>query len=162
MIILGIDPGLATIGYGVIKQTKRRIKGKTVLKCLDYGLIETAPSLERPDRLKKINNELSKLIKKHQPNVLAMENVYFFKNLKTAIPVSQAEGVILLTAAKNKLPVFKFTPLEVKMTVAGFGRAEKEALQKKIKKALSLKKLPKSDDISDALAVALTCLIKEI
>lgn len=161
MIILGIDPGLATIGYGVVKTNKRRIKGKSVLQCLGYGLIKTAPTLNGPDRLKKINNDLSKLIKKHRPNVLAMEKIYFFKNLKTIIPVSQAGGVILLTAAKNNLPVFSYTPLEVKMAVTGFGRAEKETLQKKVKKTLKLGNELKSDDAADALAIALTYLIKE-
>ena len=158
MIILGIDPGLATIGYGVIKKNTGR---KPALKYVSCGLIETSPTEVRPERLKKINNELSRLIKKHKPNVLVMENLYFFKNLKTAIPVSQAGGVILLTAAKNNLPVFSFTPLQVKMTVTGFGRAEKTEVQSKIKKLLGLKELPKADDAADALAVALTYIIKE-
>lgn len=161
MIILGIDPGLATIGYGVIKTNKRKLKGKAVLKYLGCGLIETLPSLNRPERLKKINNELSKLIKKYRPNLLAVENVYFFKNLKSIISVSQAQGVILLTAAKNNIPVSSFTPLQVKMTVTGFGRAEKEVLQEKIKKVLKIKELPKKKDASDALAIALTYIIKE-
>ena len=91
-----------------------------------------------------------------------MENVYFFKNLKTIIPVSQAQGVILLTAAKNNIPVSAFTPLQVKLAVTGFGHAEKEVLQKKIKKVLGLKELPKKDDAADALGVALTYIIKEI
>lgn len=161
MKILGIDPGLATIGYGVIKKYKKRGGEKATLKCLDYGLIKTTPALKSPERLKKINNELSRLIKKHRPNILAIENIYFFKNLKTAIPVSQATGVILLTAAKNKVSVSSFSPLQIKMAVTGFGRAEKKTVQNKIKKVLGLKELPKADDIADALAVALTYLIKE-
>ena len=158
MVILGIDPGLATIGYGVIERGPGK---KPSLKYISCGLIETTPADARPERLKKINNELSRLIKKHRPNVLAMENIYFFRNQKTIIQVSQAGGVILLTAAKNNLPVFGFTPLEVKMTVTGFGRAEKTEVQKKIKKLLKLKELPKADDAADALAVALTYIIKE-
>ncbi|MBU0476768.1 crossover junction endodeoxyribonuclease RuvC [Patescibacteria group bacterium] len=161
MIILGIDPGLATIGYGLIKKNKKKIKGKMILECLGCGLIKTTPALERPERLEKINNELSKLIKKYKPNILVMENVYFFKNAKTVISVSQAQGVILLTAAKNKIPVFYFTPLQIKMTVTGFGRAEKKVVQERIKKVLNLKELPKPIDASDALATALTYLIKE-
>src|SRR3989344_331127 len=161
MIILGIDPGLATIGYGIIEKNKNGLNKKPVFVCLDYGLIETSSSQEKTQRLKKINNELSKLIKKHKPDVMAMETVYFFKNFKTAIPVSQAGGVILLTAAKNNLPVFSFTPLQVKMAVTGFGRAEKTEVQSKIKKLLGLKELPKADDAADALAVALTYIIKE-
>ena len=160
MIILGIDPGTANTGFGIIKTKKGKKKKKKDLRCLGYGLITTTPSFPQAIRLQKLNNELSKLIKRYHPNILAIEKVYFFKNLKTVIPVSQAEGVILLTAAKNKIPVSQFTPLEVKMTVAGFGRAEKEIVQRKIKKALNLKEIPKPDDASDALAVALTYLIK--
>lgn len=160
MVILGIDPGLATIGYGVIKKGRAKINGKTRLLCLDCGLIETSPDFGYPERLQKINNDLSKLIKKYRPNFLAMENVYFFRNAKTALPVSRAEGVIMLTAAKNKLPVFTFTPLEVKMTITGFGHSEKKVLQKKIKKILGLKKIPKAPDATDALGVALTLFLK--
>ena len=96
MIILGIDPGTATTGYGVIRKRKNR------LETLDYGCILTSPSSPPSERLKKINNDLNLLIKKHKPNILAVEKLYFFKNLKTAMPVSQAKGVILLTAAKKK------------------------------------------------------------
>lgn len=160
MIILGIDPGIANTGYGIIKGFKNS-KNKGKFKYLGCGLIKTSPTFPISERLQKLNNELSKLIKVFQPNVLAIENVYFFRNLKTVIPVSQAQGVILLTAAKNKIPVFRFTPLQVKMTVTGFGRAEKEAVQKRVKKVLKLNILPKSDDAVDALAVALTYLIKK-
>jgi crossover junction endodeoxyribonuclease RuvC len=161
MIVLGIDPGLATIGYGVIKKGKK-INGKPSLKCLDCGLIETSPLFNQPKRLQKINNHLSKLIKKYRPDFLAMENVYFFKNLKTALPVSRAEGVILLTAAKNKLPVFTFTPLQIKLTITGFGHSDKKILQQKIKRMLKLKKLPKTPDAYDALGVALTFILKDL
>ena len=94
MTILGIDPGTATTGFGVIK------KGK-ILKCLDYGIIQTSPTLAAAERLKILNNKLNRLIKKYKPDVLAVESLYFFKNMKTAMPVSQAKGVILLTAAKK-------------------------------------------------------------
>lgn len=151
MIILGIDPGTANTGYGIIKKQSSK-----VFKCLDYGSIKTNPSFSTPERLKKINNELSKLIKKYQPENLAIEKLFFFKNLKTAIPVSQAAGVIMLTAAKKKIPVYQFTPLQVKMTIAGHGWAEKKQVQKKIKTLLKLKEAPKSDDAADALAIALT------
>ncbi len=155
MIILGIDPGTARVGYGVVK------KVKTKFCCLGYGLIKTTPNFSTPDRLKKINNDLSKIIKKYQPNALIVENLYFFINAKTIMPVSQAKGVILLTAAKNKIPAFQITPLEVKMTITGFGRAEKTLVQKKIKKILKLKEIPKPDDVADALAIALTFFLKE-
>lgn len=161
MIILGIDPGTASTGYGVIKKVQNsKLKVKNCFKCLDCGLIKTAPSLSTGERLKKINNELSKMIKKYQPGILAIESLYFFKNLKTAIPVSQAAGVIFLTAAKNKVPVYSFTPLQVKMTIAGHGWAEKEKVQKRVKKILKLKEIPKQDDAADALAIALTYCLK--
>lgn len=161
MIILGIDPGTANTGYGVVKSRKTETKNRRDFECLGYGLIKTAPSLEPPERLKILNNELSKLIKKYRPKVMVVESLYFFRNLKTAIPVSQAKGVILLTAAKNKIPVREFTPLQVKLTVANFGWAEKEIVQKKIKKLLKLKEAPKSDDAADALAIALTFLLRQ-
>jgi len=156
MIIIGIDPGTASTGYGIVKKTRKVKSKRGSLKCLDYGLIKTSPSFPTAERLQKLNNELSKLIKRFQPNVLAMENVYFFKNLKTAIPVSQAEGVILLTAAKNKIPVFQFTPLEIKMAITGYGWSKKSQVQKKIKTLLNLKEFPRSDDAADGLAIALT------
>jgi crossover junction endodeoxyribonuclease RuvC len=161
MIILGIDPGTASTGYGIIKNFKSsKLKNKAHFKCLDYGVIKTSPSLAKPDRLKKINNELDKIMRKYRPEVLAVESLYFFKNLKTAIPVSQAGGVILLTAAKKKIPVYEFTPLQVKLMVAGFGRAEKEDVQKKTRLLLKLKDLPKPDDAADALAIALAFSLK--
>jgi crossover junction endodeoxyribonuclease RuvC len=160
MIILGIDPGTASTGYGVIKKLNTDKKSKA-FRCLEYGVIRTLPSLKTPDRLKKLNNDLSKIIKKHQPEVLAIEHLYFFKNLKTVIPVSQASGVILLTAAKNNLPVHGFTPLQVKLAVTGFGRAEKQDVQKKITKLLKMKESPKPDDAADALAIALAFYLKK-
>ncbi len=158
MIILGIDPGVAKVGFGVVRKIQN-LKSKTRdrLKCLDYGLIQTNPGLPAAERLKKINNELNRLIKKHQPNVMAVENVYFFKNQKTAMPVSQAKGVILLTAAKKKVPVYEFTPPQVKLAITNYGRAEKIQVQKMVKNILSLKEIPKPDDAADALAVAICC-----
>lgn len=156
MIILGIDPGTATTGYGVVRVKNIRRKTKNDLECLDCGLIKTSPTSSMPERLKTLNDELNKLIKKHRPGVLAVENIYFFKNFKTAMPVSQAKGVILLTAAKKNLPVHEFTPLQVKMIVAGYGKAEKIQVQKRVKRLFNLKEIPKPDDIADALAIALT------
>jgi len=156
MIILGIDPGTASTGYGVIKTN-----GKKLAKFLACGVFRTTPDLKRGDRLKKIHNELSKIITKYQPQVLAIENVFFFKNLKTALAVSQAEGAIFLLAAKKKLPIFEFTPLQVKLTITGDGRADKKIVQKKITKLLKLKEAPTSDDAADALAIALTYYLKE-
>jgi len=155
MIILGIDPGTASTGYGVIKKSR-------TFRCLDYNVIHTKPNSEPGERLRKINNRLSQVIREHQPDVLAIENIYFFKNLKTAIPVSEAKGAILLTAAKKKLPVCEFTPLQVKLAITGNGRADKKEVQKKLKKILKLKQIPKPDDAADALAIAMTYFIKEV
>lgn len=151
MIIIGVDPGTATIGFGAIKVRKNS------LRCLGYGTIKTGPEMSAAERLRKLNNELSKLIKKYRADLLAVERLFFFKNLKTAIPVSQAKGVILLTAAKNKIPVFEFPPLQVKMAITNDGRAEKLKMQKTIKRKLKLKELPEPDDASDALGVAICC-----
>lgn len=161
MIIIGIDPGTASTGYGVVKRLKAKTeKNKNGFKFIACGVIRTLPSSPQAERLKKINNDLNKLIKKHKVEALAMESLYFFKNLKTAIPVSQAGGVILLTAAKNKLPIYQFTPLQVKSFVTGFGRSEKQIVQEKIKILLKLKETPKPDDAADALAVALAFCLK--
>lgn len=159
MIILGIDPGIASTGYGILKLRKEARTKK--IECLACNVIHTKPTLGQGERLKKINNELSRIIRDYKPQVLALENVFFFKNLKTAIPVARAEGVILLTAAKKKLPVFGFTPLQVKLAITGKGRAEKKEVQSQLKKLLKLKEVPKSDDAADALAIALTYFLKE-
>lgn len=160
MIILGIDPGTATLGFGIIES-----KGKRKVRTLDYGCIITKPDLSDSERLKKINNELNSLIRKYKPDVLAVENLYFFKNLKTAMPVSQAKGVVLLTAAKKKIPVQEFTPLQVKMAITGYGRAEKKQVQKMIQTMLNLEEKPedknkRKDDATDALGIALCYVIK--
>ncbi len=149
MIILGIDPGTATTGYGIIKKTKQK------LKCLGYGCIKTDPCWTPGERLKKINNELNKLIRQYKPTVLAVENVYFFKNLKTAMPVSQAKGVVLLTAAKKKIPIYEFTPLQIKTAVTGYGKADKKQIKEMIKILLELKNVPSPDDAADALGAAI-------
>lgn len=158
MIILGIDPGLATVGWGLIRKSEgQNGKGRNNLKYLVCSCIKTSPSLDFGKRLTIINAELNKLIKKYKPEVLAVEKLYFFRNLKTVMPVSQAEGVILFTAAKKKIPVYRFTPMQVKLAVTGYGWAEKKQVQKKIKTLLKVKELPSSDDAVDALAIAVCC-----
>jgi crossover junction endodeoxyribonuclease RuvC len=150
MIILGIDPGTATTGYGIIKKEK-----SSSLKCLDYGIIQTKTPLTDAERLKQINNGITKLINKYHPSIMAIESLYFFKNLKTAMPVSQAKGVILLAAAEKKLLIKEFTPPQVKNAVVGYGKAEKKQVQKMVKIILNLEKEPKPDDAADALAIAI-------
>jgi len=163
MIIIGIDPGLATTGYGVIRFFKkgrslnRLSRRETPFKCLGYGLIKTSPLFAPGERLKILHHKLSGLIRKYRPRAMAVESIYFFKNLKTAMPVSQAKGVILLTAAKEKIPVYEITPLQAKMAIAGYGRAEKEQVQQIIKVLLGLDEVPRPDDVADALAIAISC-----
>ncbi len=155
---MGIDPGLAKLGYAFIEIKKEGGK----LKTIDYGCIVTSPDLSPGERLKTINNELNKLIKKYKPDMISVETLYFFKNWKTAMPVSQAKGVILLTAAKKKIPVCEVTPLEVKMTIVGYGRADKKQMQKMLEHTLNLKKPLKSDDAADALGIAICGVLKTI
>jgi len=150
MKIIGIDPGTAIIGYGVINSGRK-------LELIDYGCIKTTIDLSTAERLEKLHKELKTLIKKHKPEIVAVEDIFFFKNLKTAIKVSQARGVILLTIAQNKIPVAEYTPLQIKQAVACYGRAEKAQVQKMVKTLLDLKEIPKPDDAADALAVAICC-----
>lgn len=158
MIIIGVDPGIAKLGFGIISQIlSSKSKNRNKIKCLDYGLIQTNPGLPVGERLKKINNELNKLINKYKPKIIAVEKLYFFKNLKTAIPVSEAKGVILLTAAKKKIKVWQFAPLEVKMGICGYGRANKKQVQRMVKEILNLKEMPRPDDAADGLAIAICC-----
>ena len=158
MIILGIDPGVATTGYGVIKVSKNTRRGqKENCACIEYGAIKTASKTPMPERLKKINEALSALIKRHKPQALAVESLYFFKNFKTALPVSQVKGVILLNAAIENIPVYEFTPLQIKMAMTGYGRAEKAQVQEMVKKEFKITEALRPDDAADALAAAICC-----
>ena len=158
MIIIGIDPGVAKVGFGVVNKTRNpKPKVQNILKCLDYGLIQTDPCLSPEKRLRNIYLEILRLIRKWKPKVLVVENVYFFKNLKTAMPISQAKGVILLAAAQKKVPVYEITPLQIKTTITGYGRADKKQVQKMVKVLLDLKEVPKPDDAADALGAAICC-----
>ena len=151
MIILGIDPGTATTGYGVIDYTKKK------LTCIDYGVIQTPPKTDMGERLKQLNFDLDQIIKQYKPAMAAVESLFFFKNLKTAMPVSQARGVILLTLAKRNIPVIDFTPQQAKTSVTGYGKATKNQVQKMVKSILNLEEIPKPDDAADALAIAICC-----
>ena len=151
MIIIGIDPGTAITGWGVIKLNKDKS-----LEHLDYGCIKTSRDLKAENRLKIIYNELSKIVKDFKPEMLVVEKLFFFKNAKTVIQVSQARGVILLVGAKKKIPIYEFTPLQVKLNIVGYGRAEKIQLQKMIKKILNLDEIPRPDDAADALGLAVS------
>ncbi|RLC38867.1 crossover junction endodeoxyribonuclease RuvC [Candidatus Falkowbacteria bacterium] len=149
-IILGIDPGIADTGYGVIKKDKQ---GK--LTCLDYGSIKTKAKLSLPDRLEIISQEINKLIKKYNPRLAGVEQIFFCKNVKTALVVGHARGVVLLTIKQNNLEAIEFTPLQIKQAVSTYGRASKMQVQKMVKLLLNLKEIPKPDDAADALAAAI-------
>lgn len=151
MVILGIDPGTALTGFGVI------LDKKAELELVAYGCIETNKSFSTADRLKESDKQLSKIIQKYKPNKIAVEDLFFFKNLKTAIKVSQARGVILCRAAAAKCEIEEYTPLQVKQAVTGYGRAEKKQVQEMVKVILNLKEIPKPDDAADALAIAICC-----
>ncbi len=149
MVIIGIDPGTAATGYGVIAN----YRGK--LKLIEYGCI-TTPKKDRPEaRLLEIYRDLEKIIKKYRPERIAVESIFFFKNLKTAISVAQARGVILLAATKQRVPVLEFTPLQIKSSLTGYGKADKKQVQYMVKAVLGLKSIPKPDDAADALAIAI-------
>ncbi len=151
MIILGIDPGTATTGFGIIGYKKKR------LDCINYGAIETSPKHNAGERLKQLNFDLDQLLKEYGPDMAAVESLYFFKNLKTAMPVSQARGVIIYTLAKRNIPIIEYTPLQAKIAVTGYGKATKTQVQKMVKNILNLDKVPKPDDAADALAIAICC-----
>ena len=148
MIILGIDPGYAIVGYGVIKYENNRF---TVL---DYGAITTSAGTPFVDRLQTIYNDLNLLCQKYKPEAMAIEKLFYNTNAKTVIDVAQARGVTVLAAHQNGLEIFEYTPLQVKQSVVGYGRAEKKQVQEMIKLLLNLEKVPKPDDTADALAMA--------
>lgn len=149
MIILGVDPGTATTGYGLIKEEKGKIS------LIDYGSIETSSETESPKRLDEIFEGLCEVIKKYRPDEAAIEELFFAANVKTAIAVGHARGVLVLACEKSKLPVFEYTPLQIKQALIGYGRAEKKQIQEMVKVFLNLKEIPKPDDAADALAVAI-------
>lgn len=149
MIILGIDPGYAIVGYGIIDYTNNHF---TVL---DYGAITTPAGMDFNRRLEIIHDELEMIIMKHKPDCMAIEKLFYNTNAKTVIDVAQARGVILFTAQKHGLNVSEYTPLQVKQSVVGYGRAEKKQVQEMMRIMLKLEKIPKPDDTADALAMAI-------
>lgn len=148
-IILGLDPGIADTGYGVISCEK----GK--LACVTYGSIQTSPKQNLLERLEELDSQLKTIIDKYQPDLIAVEQLFFNKNVKTALIVGQARGVILLRIKKSSAKFFEFTPGQIKQAVTAYGRASKNQVQKMVKIILSLKELPKPDDAADALAIAI-------
>ncbi len=149
MLILGIDPGTALIGFGLIESKKGKIR------VLEYGCFTTPKNWDMGKRLDYLYQELSNLIEKYTPDVIVMEKLFFYKNLKTAINVAQAQGVILLSSYQHNIRTYTFSPLEVKQTIVGYGRATKEQIQIMVMELLKLPKIPKPDDVADALALSI-------
>lgn len=149
MIIMGIDPGYAIVGVGMIEYVGSKFR------VLESAAVITAPKTAFPLRLLEIEQDLSCLLDKHKPNCVAVEKLFFGQNTTTAIDVAQARGVILLAAAKRGLEVFEYTPLQVKSAVVGYGTADKNQVMQMTKRILNLPALPKPDDVADALAIAI-------
>lgn len=149
MIILGIDPGFAIVGYGIIEYKNNHFRP------IDFGVITTKATELFTDRLSKIDNTLKELIDKYQPECCSIEELFFNNNAKTAIAAAQGRGVCVMTATSKNLPVYEYTPLQVKQAVVGYGRADKLQVQQMVKVFLNLDKIPKPDDAADALAIAI-------
>ena len=152
MIILGIDPGYAIVGYGVIEKNEM---GK--VRVLDYGAINTPKEEDFPVRLAMIQDGMKSLISRFKPDAIAVEELFFNQNITTGIAVAEARGVILCTAIQNVPCVYEFTPIQIKLSITGYGKAEKKQVQYMTKSILGLREIPKPDDAADALGVAL-CL----
>lgn len=150
MIVLGIDPGLSMAGWGVVE------KGNTdKIKMLEYGCIKTGPEQKLADRLKYIYDEIQTVIKKYNPEIVAIEELFFLKKAKSVASVGQARGAILIAVCNNNIPVFEYNPRHVKMALTGYGSADKHQMQHMVKAVLGLKDIPKPDDSADALAMAI-------
>lgn len=150
MLVIGLDPGTAITGYGIVRDDE-----EGGLLAVDYGVIETPSKLPMPERLLKLYQGLSEVIDLHRPENSAVEKLFFQKNVKTAISVGQARGVALLALAEKQLPISEYAPMEVKQAVAGYGGADKKQVQLMVKALLNLETLPRPDDAADALAVAI-------
>lgn len=146
MKILGIDPGIGICGFGLIEGTK----------LLDYGVVTTPINTPLPGRLKELYDSLCEVFKETNPDVVSVEKLFFSKNITTGISVAEARGIVLLVAEQNKLPIFEYTPNEIKKTLTGYGNANKKQMQEMVRLHLKLKNIPKPDDAADALAAAIT------
>ncbi len=158
MLILGIDPGTARLGFGLVS-VKKNGKGE-ILEFVDAGCLETKIETPMPERLHYLQTETEKILLKHKPDILAIEQLFFGINAKTAIAVGQARGVVLAVAGKHKVPVYEYQGLSVKFALTGFGRAKKKEIQEGVRKTLRMEKIVKPDDAADGLAIAITHHIK--
>ena len=150
MLVIGIDPGTATTGYGFIRECE-----DGSLSVVDYGVISTPAHQEMPERLLELFLQLNRLILLHRPESGAVEKLFFQRNVRTALSVGQGRGVVLLSLAQAHLPVAEYTPLEVKQAVVGYGGADKFQVQQMVKALLGLSDIPRPDDAADALAIAI-------
>lgn len=150
MLVLGVDPGIQRTGWGLVEATN------STFKALKYGCIETSPKKTTEERLQEVYSQISKIISSQKPDVLAIEDLFFGNNSKTALVVGQSRGVILLAAFQNNLEVNVYTPLQVKLGLTGYGKAEKSQVGQMVKTILKLDSIPKPDDTADALAICLT------
>ena len=149
-LILGIDPGYGRVGYALLKENGNDFE------VLDYGCFETSKDKSSYDRLNSIYDKVVELIKSHHPTVVSLEEIFFGRNVTTAFDVGKAHGVVQLAASQSHIPVIYYTPAHVKISVSGFGKADKTQIQKMVKSILHPKEIPKPDDAADALAIALT------
>ena len=148
MIVVGIDPGTAALGYGIVESSRGRLRE------VDHGCLVTSPDTALPERLLAIHALVDELIALHSPRIVAIERLFFSKNVQTAFAVGQARGVVLLAAAQHRVPVVEATPNEVKSAIAGYGAADKEQVQRMVQLVLGMAELPRPDDAADALAIA--------
>jgi crossover junction endodeoxyribonuclease RuvC len=149
LLILGIDPGIAILGYGLVKYEAGRFS------IIDYGAITTDAGINMSERLTIIYKGLVDIIERYRPDAFAIEELFFNKNIKTALTVGHARGVAILAGSESGVQVYEYTPLQVKQAVVGYGRADKNQIQQMVKIILNLKEIPKPDDVADALAVAI-------
>ena len=151
MLVLGVDPGTAITGYGLVRHAPDGDR----LEAVAYGVITTPSDWAMPQRLRKIYQDLTDLIREHHPTEAAVEQLFFSRNVKTALAVGQARGVVLLSLADSDVSVHEYTPLQVKQSVVGYGRAEKAQVQELVRLLLGLEAVPQPDDAADALAIAI-------
>ena len=156
MKVLGIDPGTATTGWGIVKN-----KDGETLELINYGCIETPKEMEMSERLLMLNKNLEKLLGELKPDIVVIEQLFFGVNSKTAMSVGQARGVVMMTIAEQKIPIKEYQGLAVKLTLTGYGRADKKQIQETVKRTLRLSDVPKPDDAADALGVAICHIFKE-
>ena len=149
MIIFGIDPGIATVGYGFVEYEGNKFK------LMQYGIVKTAAGLPLSQRLLEIANDIDALLQRFKPDAVAVEELFFNNNIKTGIHVAHGRGVVLLECRRMNCPIFEYTPLQVKQAVTGYGRAEKKQVMEMTRRILGLEKVPRPDDAADALALAI-------